>query len=188
MTMHFILLVKMLFTHSAVQKIVSQISDLRCWMFQSGLCEKGSEVVFLNEHVYLSIFVLRCGCQPCRSVDNLNPKRMITVKQFEMISVSIRVLGREPWSSIATNLLFIASFSQGPRAVFDLGSIGRARWGSPEKNKHSSQKGRFVQPGMASVLLSHRCPPPGVLPATQLCWDLGLFDQVDGRTWTMSTS
>lgn len=30
--------------------------------------------------------------------------------------------------------------------------------------------------------LSHRCPPPGVLPATQLCWDLGLFDQVDGRT------
>ena len=50
--------VKMLFTHSAVQKIVSQISDLRCWMFQSGLWEKGSEVVFLNEHVYLSHFCL----------------------------------------------------------------------------------------------------------------------------------
>ena len=69
----------MLFTHSAVQKIVSQISDLRCWMFQSGLWEKGSEVVFLNEHVYLSHFVLRCGCQTCRSVEKLNPKRMITV-------------------------------------------------------------------------------------------------------------
>ena len=88
--------VKMLFTHSAVQKELSQISDLRCWMFQSGLWEKGSEVVLLNEHVYVSYFVLRCGCQTHRSVEKLIPKRMITVKQFKVIIVSIRVLGREP--------------------------------------------------------------------------------------------
>ena len=134
---------EMLFTHSAVQKKLSKISDLRCWMFQSGLWEKGSEVVFLNEHVYLSIFFLRCGCQTYSSVEKLNPKRMITVKKFKAIIVSIRVLGREPRSSIATNLLFIASSSQGP-AVFDLGSSGGL---TGAHRKKSSQKGRFVQPG-----------------------------------------
>ena len=117
------------------------------------------------------IFALRCGCQTYRSVEKLNPKRMITVKQFKAIIVSIRVLGREPRSSFATNVLFIASFSQGP-AVFDLGSSGGltgAHWGSPKKA--SSQKGMFVHSRamhMASILLSHQCPPPGVLPATQL--------------------
>ena len=54
--------VKMLFTHSAVQKNFSQISDLRCWKFQSGLWEKGSEVVFLNEHVFTCHI---CLCQTC---------------------------------------------------------------------------------------------------------------------------
>ena len=50
---------KMLFTHSTVQKGLSQINDLRCRMFESGLWEKGSEVVLLNEHVYLSHLSLK---------------------------------------------------------------------------------------------------------------------------------
>jgi hypothetical protein len=40
-------------------------------------------------------------------------------------------------------------FSQGPWAVFDLGSIGRAHWATGKKQAFA-QKGRFVQPGMAS--------------------------------------
>ena len=49
-----------------------------------------------------------------------------------------------------------------------------------ESDEESDREGRFVHSrAMASILVS---PPPCVLPATQLCWDLGLFDQVDD--WT----
>ena len=54
--------------------------------------------------------------------------------------------------------------------------------GSPEKNRAFVPKRQVCSsPGNGERLVSHRCPPPGVLPATQVCWDLGLFDQVDGR-------
>ena len=73
-------------------------------------------------------------------------------------------------------------FFSRPRAVFDLGSIGRAHWAHRKKTGIRPKKAGLFSRAMASILVSHRCPPPGVLPATQLCWDLGLFDQVDG--WT----
>ena len=131
----------MLFTHSAVQKAFSQISDLRCWMFQLGILEKGSEVVFLNEHVYLSHFCLEMWLSNLPFGRETKSKRMITVKQFKAIIVSLRVLGREPRSSIAINLLFIASFSQAP-ALFDLGSSGGLT--GAHRKKASFQKARFV--------------------------------------------
>jgi len=56
-----------------------------------------------------------------------------------MISVSIRVLGREPWSSIATNLLFIASFLKAPGPCLIWGRSGGLT-GLPEKNRHSPKK------------------------------------------------